>query len=87
MNKIIIALATLLAAGSAALAARAINNDTEPRTLIVTEGGSRTELLIAAGETVEFCSSGCFVTMPNGDREALTGSETIEISGGKARFR
>ena len=57
------------------------------RTLIVTEGGTRTELALAAGETVEFCSSGCFVTMPNGDLEALTGSETIEISNGVARIK
>ena len=78
-----------LLAGSAgsASAASAVNLDSEPRTLIVTEGGSRTELALAAGETVEFCPSGCFVTMPNGDLEALTGVETIEISGGVARIR
>jgi hypothetical protein len=27
------------------------------------------------------------VTMPNGDREALTGSETVEISGGVGRIK
>ncbi len=53
----------------------------------MTEGGSKNELALAAGETVEFCQSGCFVTMPNGDREALTGSETIEISGGVAKIK
>jgi hypothetical protein len=81
--------AVFLLAGSAgsASAASAVNLDGEPRTLIVTEGGSRTELALAAGETVEFCPSGCFVTMPNGDLEALTGVETIEISGGVARIR
>ncbi|WP_157016136.1 hypothetical protein [Mesorhizobium xinjiangense] len=87
MNRIVLVLVSLLALNGAAFAARAINNDSEPRTLIVSEGGSRTELPIAAGETVEFCPSGCFVTMPNGDREALTGKETIEISNGKARIR
>ena len=67
------------------IAASAVNLDNEPRTLIVTEGGNKPELALAAGETVEFCPAGCFVTMPNGDREALTGSETIEISGGVAQ--
>lgn len=69
------------------MAASAVNRDSEPRTLIVTEGGSKSELALAGGETVEFCPSGCFVTLPNGDLEALTGSETIEISGGVARIK
>ena len=68
-------------------AASAVNKDAETRTLIVTEGGSKTELALAAGETVEFCPNGCFVTLPNGDLEALTGSETVEISGGVARIK
>ena len=55
--------------------------------LVVTEGGSKTDLALAAGETVEFCANGCFVTLPNGDLEALTGSETVEISGGVARIK
>jgi hypothetical protein len=57
------------------------------RTLIVTEGGNKSELALAGGETVDFCPSGCFVTMPNGDIEALTGSETVEISGGVGRIK
>lgn len=79
--------ALLLASSGAAHAASAVNLDSEPRTLIVTEGGSKSELALAAGETVEFCPNGCFVTMPNGDREALTGSEIVEISGGVARIK
>lgn len=79
--------ALVLAMSGVAHAASAVNLDAEPRTLIVTEGGSKTELSVAAGETVEFCSSGCFVTLPNGDREALTGGETVEISGGVARIK
>ena len=79
--------AALLGVGGVAHAASAVNKDAEPRTLIVTEGGARSELSIAAGETVEFCVSGCFVTLPNGDREALSGSETLEISGGAVRIK
>lgn len=87
MNKFCLALAGLLATSGMGIAASAVNLDSQPHTLIVTEGGNKTELAVAAGETVEFCSNGCFVTMPNGDREALTGSEVIEISGGIARIK
>ena len=87
MKKFYVTIAALLALSGHGIAASAINNDAEPRTLIVTEGGSKSELALAAGETVEFCAGGCFVTMPNGDREALTGSETIEISGGVAKIK
>jgi len=87
MKKFLLATFALLATASAGNAASAVNLDPEPVTISVTEGGNRTELTIAPGETVEFCPNACFVTMPNGDREALTGSETIEISGGIAKIR
>jgi hypothetical protein len=87
MMKSVIAAAALLSLGTTAFGASAVNLDAEPRTLIVTEGGNKTELALGGGETVEFCQGGCFVTMPNGDRQALTGSETIEISGGVARIK
>jgi hypothetical protein len=87
MNRIGVVVLALLSAPGAAMAASAINLDSEPRTIVVTEGSSRAELVIGAGETVEFCPTGCFVTMPNGDREVLTGSETVEISGGQGRLR
>jgi hypothetical protein len=87
MMKFYVAIAALLVMSGAGTAASAVNRDNEPRSLIVTEGGNKSELALAAGETVEFCRAGCFVTMPNGDREALTGSETIEISGGVAKIK
>ncbi|WP_274628478.1 hypothetical protein [Arvimicrobium flavum] len=87
MKKFLIGLAALVAAANSAMSATAVNRDSEPRTIMVTEGGSKSELSLAAGETVEFCSGGCFVTLPNGDREALTGSETIEIQNGVARVK
>lgn len=86
MNRIVLVLVLAAGAGPAA-AASAVNLDNEPRTLVVTEGADRTDLVVGAGETVEFCPSGCFVTMPNGDREALTGGETVEISGGAGRVK
>lgn len=87
MKKTILAALALSLVAAPALAATVVNNDSEVRTLIVTEGSSKSELAVGAGESVDFCPSGCFVTMPNGDREALTGSETIEISGGVARIK
>jgi hypothetical protein len=87
LKSILAAIALLAISGGPASAASAVNLDSEPRTLIVSEGGSKTELTLAAGETVEFCPSSCFVTMPNGDLEALTGVETIEISGGVGRIK
>lgn len=87
MKKTILVALTLSLVAAPALAATVVNNDGEVRTLIVTEGSSKSELAVGAGESVDFCPSGCFVTMPNGDREALTGSETIEIKGGQAHIR
>ncbi|HEV7252352.1 MAG TPA: hypothetical protein VGN97_04540 [Mesorhizobium sp.] len=87
MTRILLASVLALAAPSLALAASATNLDAEPQTLVVTEGADRTELIVAPGETVEFCAGGCFVTLPNGDREALTGTETLEISGGAGQIR
>ena len=87
MKQLLIGFAALVAAANTAMSATAVNKDGEPRTIVVTEGGDKSELSIAAGETLDFCPNGCFVTMPNGDREALTGSETIEILDGVARIK
>jgi hypothetical protein len=87
MWKSLIAVAALFAASQVSFAATAVNNDKEPRTLIVTEGAGKSELSLAAGETVEFCPNGCFVTLPNGDLEALSGSETVTISNGVAKIK
>lgn len=87
MNRLVLSLLAVLAAGGAAHAASAINLDSEQQTIVVTEGGSRTEIVIGPGESVEFCPTSCFVTFPNGDRQALTGSETIEIAQGRGRIR
>jgi hypothetical protein len=87
MTKFLLAAFALLAMGNAGNAASAVNLGPDTVTPIVTEGGDRSELTIAPGETVEFCANACFVTMPNGDREALTGSEVVEFSGGVATIR
>ncbi len=86
MIRFTIAAFSLAALASAAPAASLVNNDQETRTVVVSDGGNQTELTIGAGESLDFCPNGCFVTM-EGERETLLGSETIEINGGKMRIR
>ncbi len=76
-----------VAISGGAHAASITNQDSESHTLTVTEGGTQEQLQLAPGDTVEFCPTGCFVTMPSADREALTGAETIDIVGGKAVYK
>ena len=77
-------LAVSVQIASPALAASLTNQDSEPRTLVVTENGVKSELVIGAGQTVSFCAAGCFITLPNGDRAALAGSESVELLGSDA---
>ncbi len=87
MTKVMYAFAALLALTVGAQAANVTNTDGETRVLSVTEGSTRADLPLSPGDTVEFCLNGCFVTMPNGDREALTGAETLEIVNGRAVYK
>jgi hypothetical protein len=48
MLKTLVAAFAVLAAAASAQAASAVNLDQEPRTLIVTEGGNKSELALAA---------------------------------------
>ncbi len=84
-----ILLAGVIAAGMAGVAQSAsiTNKDAQAYSLLMTESGVRSELAIGAGASVSACNAGCFITMPNGDHEALSGTETIEIVNGKATFK
>jgi len=84
MKRFMVMMLVLTGMSGAVAAATVTNGDGEAVLLKVTEGSQQTELAVGPGQTVEFCASGCFVTMPNGDREALSGSEKVTISGGKA---
>jgi hypothetical protein len=75
--------ALLLIAASQAAGAMLTNRDARPFVFTLTEGGDRTEVTVATGETLEFCLDGCFVVLPNGSRAALAGDEVIEVSGGR----
>ena len=76
-------IALVAALSSSANATTVINYDEVPYTLLVTEAGQQIEVVIRAGDSIEICPSGCFVVMPNGDREALTGTERLEIQSGR----
>lgn len=80
MNRLFTALLLAAPLGvSAASAATVTNRDDVAHVLVVTEGSNQAEVSIGAGETIEICPTGCFVTLPNGDREVLTGTERLEI--------
>lgn len=85
-QKLFIVAGLALAVATPAIAATVTNRDDTVQTLIVTEGGQQVELSIGPGESIEICPSGCFVTMPNGDREVLTGSERLEIEASRGRI-
>lgn len=88
MFKIVTLAAVALALGTGlAHAATVTNKDGAAIMIVVTEGSQKTEVGIEPGKSVNVCGGGCFVTMPNGDRETLTGSETVEINGGKASIK
>lgn len=80
-TKLAAAIAALVLVSASAQAATLVNKGKNPVTIVVTEDGQKNEVTAGAAETVEFCLAGCFVTFPNGDRQALTGSETVEITG------
>lgn len=78
----IVLIAGLLAGAGSSLAASVLNSDNTAQTLVVTEGSSKQQVTIQPGEKVTICPSGCFITFPNGDREALSGNEAITILNG-----
>jgi hypothetical protein len=79
MKNSILTVAVSLAMLGGAAAATITNKDAESHVLIVTEGSDKVEMVIEPNATATFCPVGCFVTMPSGDRETLSGEETIEI--------
>ena len=72
-----------LVAPTHARAATVTNLDADPFVLVVTEGENRAEFAVRTEQTLEYCLEGCFLMLPNGDRNALSGEEAYEISGGR----
>lgn len=69
------------------LAASISNSGTSSIVLIVVENGNRAEVSLDAGGSDSICPTGCFVTLPNGDRLGLAGSETVDIKDGIATIK
>ncbi len=84
MKSLVAATIAILAITGTAHAANIVNLDQQAHSLQITENGVQSDIGIQPGETVSACNSGCFITLPSGDRETLTGGETVEIVGGKA---
>ncbi|MEO0544106.1 MAG: hypothetical protein AAFY99_09850 [Pseudomonadota bacterium] len=76
-----LAAALSVTAGSAA---SITNGEAEALTLVVTENGERSEVVLDVGQTQSVCPSGCFVTLPSGDRVVLSGGESVSVSNGRA---
>ncbi|MBU2486434.1 MAG: hypothetical protein KKG78_15230, partial [Alphaproteobacteria bacterium] len=76
MKTFYLGMAVSLAMIGGAAAASITNKDSQRQVLIVTEAGAKIEMVVEAGATVNFCPTGCFVTMPSGDRETFSGSES-----------
>ena len=75
------------AMSATAMAASVTNKDADTQVLVIVEDGSRMEVALEPGSTETICPSGCFVTLPNGDRIALNGGETVEIQAGEASVK
>ncbi|MCA1967804.1 MAG: hypothetical protein LDL42_01630 [Rhizobium sp.] len=87
MKKFLAGFVIFLGAASGALAASVTNSGTASIVLQVVEDGNRSEVAIDAGASETICPSGCFVTLPNGDRLGLEGGETVEIKDGSATVK
>ena len=73
-----------LFAAEGAFAATVTNTDPAAVVIVVTESGSRVEVVLDAGASETLCASGCFMTTPDGDRIGLDGGEKIDIVKGSA---
>ena len=76
-----------LCAVGATFAASVHNAGPSSIVLVVVEDGNKMEVPIDAGGSETICPTGCFLTLPNGDRIGLAGGETIEIVDGIATVK
>ncbi|UXM94348.1 hypothetical protein N5853_09530 [Bartonella sp. HY329] len=68
------------------MAATVQNSGDKAAIIIVAEGAARRDYSVDPQKQISFCLKGCFITLANGDRYALNGSEAIEISGNRISF-
>ena len=79
---VVLALAGVTSSAGSAGAMSITNQDGEERRIVITENGVRSERDVGAGETVQLCEQGCFITFPDGTLTAYQGSEKIVIRNG-----
>lgn len=84
MKSVLGSLVAICIFAAPAAAATVTNKDGATVVLTVVENGSRMEIVLDAGGSETLCPTGCFVTLPNGDRIALDGGENVEILNGSA---
>lgn len=84
--QLVVVMGSVLFAGSG-LAASIHNAGSSAVVLVVVEDGNKTEVALDAGGSDTICASGCFLTLPNGDRIGLAGGETVEIKDGVATIK
>lgn len=84
MKKLLGGLFVVMAFAVQADAASITNGDTSAIVLGVVENGNRLDVAIEPGASETICPGGCFITLPNGDRLGLGGSEDVQILNGSA---
>ena len=84
--QLVVVMGSVLVAGSG-LAASIHNAGSSAVVLVVVEDGNKTEVALDVGGSDVICASGCFLTLPNGDRIGLAGGETVEIKDGVATIK
>ena len=62
-----------------AAAATFRNPGTEARTVTVSEGGERRDVVIEAGASIETCFDGCFVLLPTGAATIVRAPQAVVV--------
>lgn len=73
-----------MTAAGAASAATLTNGGSSTVVVQVADTSGRFDVSLEPGASEDVCPSGCFVTLPNGDRIGLGGQEKVNIKDGAA---
>lgn len=84
MYRIPLAFLVAISAAGAVAAATLTNSGSSTVTVQVADSGGRFDVSLEPGASEDVCPSGCFVTLPNGDRIGLGGQEKLDIKDGSA---
>lgn len=84
MDRISLALLASFAALHGASAATLTNSGQTAVVVQVADSNGRYDVSLDPGASEDVCPSGCFLTLPNGDRIGLGGQENVDIHDGSA---